>query len=76
MRLLQRRAGRRIALKILRRHVRTLPRQEGDEARALGTDHGEGMRRARRNGDRLVLADQETLVADPKVEGSLEDEQY
>src|SRR4029434_2596826 len=67
-------ASRRIALEVLRRHVRALARQEGDEARALGTDHGGGVRRAGGDGDRLVLADREMLVADPKVERSVEDD--
>src|SRR6266545_451270 len=74
--LLQRGAQGRIALDVLRRHVRALPGQEGDEARALGADHGEGMRRAGGNGDRLVFADQDTLVADPEVEGSVEDDDH
>src|SRR5215218_7096912 len=66
----------RIALDVLRSHVCALAGQKGDETRALGADHGEGMRRAGGNGDRLVLADQQTLGADPEVEGSFEDDDH
>src|SRR5476651_839227 len=59
--LLQRRARRRTAFKILRCEMRTLLGNEGDELRPV-RPRGEGMRRTRRHRDRLVRRHHHLLV--------------